>query len=166
MHKIVNPQQTRLFDPYDRVLTEKTRRRLLGGWPGVFRHVILELMPVDTISGHFDPTMGRPTKELYSMAGLILLMEFMDWTKDQALDAYRFHMNVHYALNLEPVTHDIAKRTLEHCLLWGNTAVNAVGESAQIYDDGLPVINNSCIQGWTGLYGGTGNTGKKSKYIK
>ncbi len=47
------------------------------------------------------------------MAGLILLMEFMDWTKDEALDAYSFNMNVHYALNLEPVTHDISKRTLE-----------------------------------------------------
>jgi len=116
MHKIVNPQQTQLFDPYDNVLTEKTRQRLLDGWPGVFRHVILELMPVDTISGHFAPTMGRPTKELYSMAGLILLMEFMDWTKEQALDAYSFNMNVHYALNLEPVTHDIAKRTLERHL--------------------------------------------------
>ena len=47
------------------------------------------------------------------MAGLILLMEFMDWTKEQALDAYSFHTNVHYALNLEPVSHDISKRTLE-----------------------------------------------------
>jgi hypothetical protein len=27
-----------------------------------------------------------------------------------------FIMNVHYALNLEPVTHDIAKRTLERHL--------------------------------------------------
>lgn len=113
MHKIVNPQQTRLFDPFDSVLTEKTRKRLLDGWPGVFRHVILELMPVDAVSGYFDPTMGRPTKELYSIAGLLLIQEFMDWTKDEALDAYRFHMNIHYALNLEPVTHDISKRTLE-----------------------------------------------------
>jgi hypothetical protein len=113
MHKIVNPQQTRLFDPFDSVLTEKTRKRLLDGWAGVFRHIILELMPVDTISGHFDPAMGRPTKELYSMAGLLLIMEFMDWTKEEALDAYRFHMDIHYALNLEPVTHDISIRTLE-----------------------------------------------------
>ncbi len=113
MHKIVNPQQTRLFDPFDSVLTEKTRKRLLNGWPGVFRHVILELMPVDALSEHFDPAMGRPTKELYSIAGLLLIQEFMDWTKDQALDAYSFHTNVHYALNLEPVTHDISKRTLE-----------------------------------------------------
>jgi len=113
MHKIVNPQQTRLFDPFDSVLTEKTRKRLLDGWPGVFRHVILELMPVDALSGHFDPTMGRPTKELYSIAGLLLMQEFMNWTKDEALDAYSFRMDIHYALNLEPVTHDISKRTLE-----------------------------------------------------
>ena len=55
---------------------------------------------------------------------------------------------------------------LEHCLLWGNTAVNATGEFAQISDNGSPVINNSCIQGWTGYFGGTGNTGKRSKYKK
>ena len=113
MHKIVNPQQTRLFDPFDRVLTEKTRKRLLDGWPGVFRHIVLELMPVDAVREHFDPAMGRPTKELYSVAGLLLIQEFMDWTKDEALDAYSFNMNVHYALNLEPVTHDLSKRTLE-----------------------------------------------------
>ena len=35
MHKIVNPQQTRLFDPFDSVLTEKTRKSLLNGWTGV-----------------------------------------------------------------------------------------------------------------------------------
>jgi len=77
MQRIVNPKQTRLFDPFDNVLTEKTRKRLLDGWAGVFRHIILELMPVETISGHFDPAMGRPTKELYSMAGLLLIREFM-----------------------------------------------------------------------------------------
>jgi len=113
MQRIVNPKQTRLFDPFDNVLTEKTRKRLLDGWAGVFRHIILELMPVETISGHFDPAMGRPTQELYSMAGLLLIKEFMDWTKQEALDAYSFRMDVHYALNLEPVTHDISMRTLE-----------------------------------------------------
>ena len=47
MYTIVNPRQARLFDPFELVLTEKTRKRLLDHWPGVFRHVILELMPVD-----------------------------------------------------------------------------------------------------------------------
>ena len=113
MYQVVDPRQTRLFDPFDNVLTERTRRRLLDGWAGVFRHIILELMPVETVSGYFDPALGRPSKELYSMAGLLLLMEFMDWTKEEALDAYSFHMDIHYALNLEPVTHELSLRTLE-----------------------------------------------------
>ena len=113
MRHLVNPQQTQLFDPFDSVLTEKTRRRLLNGWHGVFRHIILELMPVDIVGGQFHPTMGRPTKELYSMAGLLLIKEFKDWTKDEAIYAYCFDMATHYALNLEPVAHDLSERTLD-----------------------------------------------------
>lgn len=106
-----------MFDPFDPVLTDKTRARLLDGWPGVARHVVLELMPVGTLGEHYSPDTGRPTKELYSMAGLILLMECMDWTKQDALDAYSYHMDVHYALNMEPVTHDMSIRTLERYIL-------------------------------------------------
>jgi len=69
--------------------------------------------PDDTIAGRFHPAMGRPTKELYSMAGLLLIMEFKNWIKEEALDAYRFHLDIQYALNLEPVAHDISMRTLE-----------------------------------------------------
>lgn len=117
MQRIVNPLQTRLFDPFDPVLTEKTRKRLLDDWPGVFRHVILELMPVNTLGEHYNPDLGRPTKELYSMAGLVFMMEFFDWTKAEALNAYSFHMDVHYALNMEPVTHDLGIRTLERYIV-------------------------------------------------
>jgi hypothetical protein len=113
MYKIINPQQTQLFDPFDSVLTEKTRTRLLNGWHGVFRHIILELMPVDAVGEHFDATMGRPTKELYSIAGLLLIKEFKHWTKDEAVYAYCFDMATHYALNLEPVAHDLGERTLD-----------------------------------------------------
>jgi len=113
MHNIVNPRQTRFFDPFSTILTEKTRERLLNGWHGVFRNIILELMPVEQMSEHFHPTMGRPTKEMYSMAGLLLIKEFMNWTKEEALDAYSFHTGIQYALNLEPVAQDISVRTLE-----------------------------------------------------
>ena len=118
MQRIANPLQSRLFDPFDPVLTEKTRTRLLDDWPGVFRHVILELMPVNILSGHYSPDMGRPTKELYSMAGLIFMMEFFNWKKPEALNAYSFHMDVHYALNMEPVAHDLAIRTLERFIVF------------------------------------------------
>jgi hypothetical protein len=37
----------------------------------------------------------------------------MNWTKPEALDAYRFNIGIQYALNLEPVAQDISMRTLE-----------------------------------------------------
>jgi hypothetical protein len=65
MRTIVNPKQTVLFDSFAPVLTEGTRGDLVSGWQGVFRHVILGLLPVGTLSKPFDPSMGRPTKEMY-----------------------------------------------------------------------------------------------------
>ena len=118
MRRIVDPRQNLLFDPYDPVLTEAARRRLDHDWPGVFRHVILELLPVDVLAGHFHPTMGRPTKELYSMAGLILLCEWMNWPKAKAVEAYCFYLNVQYALNLEPVAQDLSVRSLERYICY------------------------------------------------
>lgn len=113
MRKLIDPRQTRLFDPFDSVLTDQTRKHLLDSWQGVFRHVLLEKMPVEALSEHLDPVMGRPSKEIYSIAGLIFLKECFNWINDEALNAYRYHMDVHYALNLEPVAQDISIRTLE-----------------------------------------------------
>lgn len=113
MKTVNNPRQNPLFDPYDRVLTQKTRALLLAGWQGIFRYALLELMPVGTMGKRFSASMGRPTKELYSMAGLLVIKEFMDWTDEEALTAYRFHTDLHFALNLEPVAHDLSPRTLE-----------------------------------------------------
>ena len=48
--------------------------------------------------------------------------------------------------------------TLTNSILWDNTDAGGSDESAQIYNrDSTPVINDSCIQGWTGALGGTGN---------
>jgi hypothetical protein len=113
MRTLRDPRQTRLFDPFDPVLTERTRRALLEDWQGVFRHVLLELMPVEALGGSFDPSIGRPTKELYSMAGLLVIKAFMNWTEEEAVTAYRFHLDVHYALNLDPKAQDLSLRTLE-----------------------------------------------------
>ena len=117
MKTINSPNETRLFDSYDPVLTKRVRQRLLDDWPGVFRHVILELMPVEELGGHLHPTLGRPSKELYAMAGLILLMEMKNWTKQEAVTEYCFNMAVHYTLNLEPVAQDLSVRSLERYIL-------------------------------------------------
>ena len=78
------------------------RRRILNGWQGVFRTVVLELLPVRELARQFSEGMGCPTKELYSMAGLVFLVDFFDWNAVEAADAYMMHADVQFALNIEP----------------------------------------------------------------
>ncbi len=58
---------------------------------------ILKLLPAQTLGEHLHPVMGRPTKELYSMAGLLFIMEFRDWTHEEAADAYMYNADLQYA---------------------------------------------------------------------
>lgn len=54
-----------------------------------------------------------------------------------------------------------------NCILWGNKNNSDVNESTQISNNGGGTwdINYSCIQGWTGIYGGTANTGADPCFI-
>jgi len=88
-------------------------KTLISGWQGVFRHVILEVLPAPEIANHFNPTFGRPTKELYSIAGLLLIKEFMDWTEEIAANAYMFNVDIQYALNLGRDNISMSVRTLQ-----------------------------------------------------
>jgi len=50
--------------------------------------------------------------------------------------------------------------TATSCVLWGNTDNSGSGQSSQVYvNSGTVALNYSCVQGWTGSLGGTGNTG-------
>jgi hypothetical protein len=108
----VDPRQNRLFDPFEGVIPTVGRRIIAEGWQGLFRHVLLEVMPVGKLADHFSDALGAPTKELYSTAALVFLTDFFDWTADQAIEAYIFRSDVQYALNLEPGV-AICTRTLE-----------------------------------------------------
>ena len=98
----VNPRQNRLFDPFEGVIPPAGRKIIEEGWQGVLRHVLLELMPVGELAQHFSDSLGAPTKELYSMAGLVFLTDFFGWTAQEAVEAYIFRSDVQYALNTEP----------------------------------------------------------------
>jgi hypothetical protein len=112
MRNIADPRQERLFDPFQGLFSPIALRILETGWQGLFRHVILELLPVAKLSEHFHPTLGAPTKELYSMAGLVFLADFHGWTAQQAAEAYMFHTDVQFALNLEPGA-EVSSRSVE-----------------------------------------------------
>jgi hypothetical protein len=113
MRHIVNPQQARLFDPFNGLIPPLGRDRIHNGWQGVFRQTLLQLMPAALLGKHFDPAIGRPTKELYSVAGLLFLQEFQNWTIPQAVEAYLFRIDVQFALNLEPGNAEMCERTFE-----------------------------------------------------
>ena len=113
MKRVNDPQQKWLFDPFDSYISAKGKKHLLNGWQGVFRHIILKLMPVDTLGERFSEHMGAPTKELYSMAGLLVIKEFENWTTRETAEAYMFRMDIQYALNLPSTMQTIDTRTIE-----------------------------------------------------
>ena len=116
MRYMEDPAQKKLIDFYKGILSPSGFERLQNGWEHLFQKAILRLMPVKELGTHFDPVIGRPTKELYSMAGLILIMEFEDWTHDDAAEAYMFNVATQYALNLLPENQSMCRRTIARYL--------------------------------------------------
>ena len=113
MKHITDPTQSWLFDYYESFLSDVAYKRLESSIFMVFRKVILHLLPADELGGSFHDNLGRPTKELYSMSGLILLKEFHNWTEAEAVDAYLFDNRVQFALNLGRDNLSFCERTLE-----------------------------------------------------
>ena len=107
-----DPSQGRLFDPFEGLFSPTAQKILSAGWQCLFRACLLALMPVRQLGSHFHPAIGRPTIELYSVAGLMFLQETFDWTNEVALEAYLFRNDIQFALNLDPGP-QMCLRTLE-----------------------------------------------------
>lgn len=112
MRHIVDPRQNRLFDPFAGIISPSAKCLIAEGWQGVLRHCLLQTMPVPELAKKFSPDFGAPTKELYSMAGLVFLADFFSWTAEEAAEHYMLNLGVQYALNLDPGA-AISSRTVE-----------------------------------------------------
>jgi hypothetical protein len=99
MRHIQDPNQVELFSPFAGAFSAIQERYLASRWPGVFRHVVLSCLPAEEVGTHFHPSYGIPTKELYSMVGLVMLAETFSWTADEAVEHYLFDIRTRYALN-------------------------------------------------------------------
>ena len=113
MRYAVDPRQKWLLDPAEMMFSPMAIEHLRGDWPGLFRVQILHLMPVGKLAGNFHPTVGCPTKELYSMAGAIFLKEFFNLTIDECVRRYLTDGGWHFALNLVPTEVSISHATIE-----------------------------------------------------
>jgi hypothetical protein len=114
MIRIKNHKQRQLFDPW-RHLSPKRRKMLEEDWPGLFREHLLEELPVDQMLPHFTDGIGRPSKELYTVLGVLLLQQTMDLTDKAAIEQLAFNIQWHYALNI-PEESDDAKTISEKTL--------------------------------------------------
>ena len=113
MQNLNDPAQMTLFDPWAQRFSPRLYKKLCGGWQGLFYEVLLKLMPAEELAEQFHPQLGRPTKELYSVAGLIFLKASNNWTMEQAVEAYCFHLDVQYALNVSGGDAELSLRSLE-----------------------------------------------------
>jgi Transposase DDE domain len=113
MRYSVDPRQNLLFDPAEDMFSPMAIRYMNSDWPGLFRSQLLQVMPVKELAERFDPIMGAPTKELYSMAGFIFLKEYFDLTIEDAVYHYVVDPCWQFALNVNPVIASMSHATVE-----------------------------------------------------
>jgi hypothetical protein len=99
MIHIKDPKQQHLFDPWA-YLSPKRRRMLEEGWPGLFRQHLLGELPVDLLKPFFTEAIGRPTKELHTLLGVMLFQQTMDLNDVEAVDQLAYNIQWHYALDI------------------------------------------------------------------
>ena len=103
-----------IFDPFD-YLGPKRRKLLEQSWAGLFRKYLLEELPVDKVAKHFHASMGRPTKELYTALGTLVLQQLHDLSDSEVVSTLPFDTRWHYALDITKESDEdktIAERTL------------------------------------------------------
>ena len=63
-----------LFDRWFE-LGDKRRHLLDQSWAGVFRDHLLVELPVEELCSHFHERMGRPSKDMHIVIGVLLLQQ-------------------------------------------------------------------------------------------
>ncbi len=116
MIRIKDHKQLDIFDPWD-FLSPKRRRMLDQSWPGLFRDHLLCELPVQQIRPFLREDFGRPSKELYTLLGVLLFQQTMDLNDEQCVEQLSFNIQWHYALNITEESDQakyISEKTLWH----------------------------------------------------
>ena len=99
MIHIKNHRQQDLFDPW-RFVSPKRRELLDQSWASLFQKELLCELPVGEVASFFNDDFGRPTKELHTVLGTLLLQQTFDLTDDETVNQLAFNIQWHYALNI------------------------------------------------------------------
>ena len=99
MIRIKNHKQLEIFDPWS-FLSPIRRRMLDQSWAGLFKEEILCELPVGKFKPFFNEGFGRPTKELHTALGMLILQQAFDMTDEETVNQLSFNIQLHYALNI------------------------------------------------------------------
>jgi hypothetical protein len=99
MQHVNDHKSGHLWDPWD-FLGRKRRALLESGWTGVFRKHLLEELPVEEMASGFHETLGRPSKELYTLTGALILQQMFDLSDEEVVRRLSFDIQWHYALDI------------------------------------------------------------------
>lgn len=114
MINVKDHKQRDMFHPFEH-LGPKRLALLESTWAPLFREEILHNLPVEKLFPLYSEFHGRPTKELTTMLGMILLQQMEDLTDDATVRQFAFNTEWHYALNVTDPTDAnayVAVRTL------------------------------------------------------
>ena len=99
MIRIKNHKQLEIFDPWS--FMSPIRRRILDqSWAGLFKEEILCELPVSKFKAFFNEGFGRPTKELHTALGTLILQQAFDLSDEETVNQLSYNIQWHYALNI------------------------------------------------------------------
>ena len=99
MFHVKDNKQGYIFDPYE-YLGPKRLTGLKNSWPEIFRQEILPALPVESLRKYYHDKNGRPSKEMYSMLGFMILHKMQDLTDEKAVGNFMFDTRGRYALDV------------------------------------------------------------------
>jgi len=99
MIKIKNHKQKHLFDPWG-CISIKCRAILDKSRAGLFQKEVLPSLLVKKLSTFFYKTFDRPSKELYTVLGALVLQQTFDLTDIETVEQFAFNLQWHYPLNI------------------------------------------------------------------
>ena len=96
-------KQGYIFDPFE-YLGPKRLSELKNSWAEIFRSEILPELPVESLRKYYHDKNGRPSKEMYSMLGLMTLQQMHDLTDEKAVGDFIFDIMPNIDRVYEPAT--------------------------------------------------------------
>ena len=106
----------KLFDCFW-FLGQKLQKQLKSTWAEAFRRYILPKLPVKELSQSYRQDRGRPTKNLQTGLGLLVLQQMHDTTDEETVQRLAYDLRWQYALDIQQTSDEelyMCPRTL-----WG-----------------------------------------------